>query len=371
MQLTRRNFLKTTLASVAVAATLNTGVVSSAQPSTKTLDDFVRRGYQSLSAKALEELGEFERIHPITNRSDLEIIRRTKGYLTQIKASGKPSALGLEAQYPFEKAIDIVERTIPRELLPDSPLLAIGMATVPVRSYFGINSIEEWFKQTEISGLAFSDRNAGIIYTEDRFGNQRRVYQVYYNPSKPARSVIVNIHEVYHTLQHSINKAIISILGGLRNIKGYDRLRARISGDRELNRREIQEAKITSTLHFLNLPRVQEIAAKEGVDIIAFRRYLATNIPKLEILHAILEGEAYNAQYRLLEHAKDFDEITKRQYRVIALLDILVTPFVHPNTDKYVRGIGLGEALWGRKDVTEKISLEPEKAVQILRTYIK
>lgn len=372
MKLTRRDFLKIgSLVVLEVATATVAPEFSPAQTSTITIDDFVRKGYQSLASKALDELNEFGKSQTAFSKDDAEALAITRRYLAQIKATGKPVTRDTRIQDRLERAIGVVDRTISRELVPDSPLLAIGMATFPVRGYFGINSVEEWLKQAEINGVVFSDRGAAVIYTEDRSGNPRRVYQAYYNPNKPAHSVVINIHEVYHTMQHGINKAIISILRGLRNIKGYDKLKARISGDVEISKQEIEASKATSALHFLNLPHVQEIAAKEGVDMPTFKRYLAQNIPRLEILHALLEGEAYNAQYKILEYAKDFDEKTKRQYRLIALLDILSTPLMHPNTDKYVRGIGLGEIVWGKREVIDRIIKEPEKIGQILRIYIK
>ena len=330
-----------------------------------SLEDAVGKGYQSLASKAIGIIDELTQSKVPLSTSITDPLEAIRPYLTMLRESGDPTKLEREAEEKFQTTIGVLgddSRNGFYRSGPDGLALTLYLVT----KHFKIDGLRELLKRAGLKGTRFSSKNSGVVYSKEEDGREVGFYAYYHNPKNPAHSVVVNTRELYRLLQNEIYEARAAIQSGLEKIKGYKKFRARIDGDSELSRQEAEVLKRANLIAFLERDDVQDIAAQEGVDMNNFRKYLVHHKSRLNVWDMLLEGLANNASYRLLMQVEAssqgiLNEKEKQQYTLIALLDAFSVAIRHHDSQKHIRGIGLGSYLWDKPKSIAGIIQEPEK----------
>ncbi|NIO22208.1 MAG: hypothetical protein GTN76_16145 [Candidatus Aenigmarchaeota archaeon] len=327
---------------------------------TDIFDRVSESGYRSLASKTFDLQNYFERFIERSSSEDLYYLGTAKIHLNELRRHGRPLKLDKNKEGGVLKtARDIWEQAVPGKYVPRDGYDILTIAVLALTNFFKVDTVEKFVEETGIKGIKWT--NDGMSYVEP--AEKERIYNAHYNPEMPVTSVIVNIHELYHLTQKDITENAVKILRGVKGVEGYSKLSDVIWEDEELYRKALDVGSMSHFLNFLLSNDIMSLAKDVGVNTSQLRAYLKENIPRLDIINAVMEGEAYNAEYRLLDYSEELKGAGKdilNLWRLIALYDVVTTPILNPHIDKYVNGIGLGEMLWDKKELQREIVENPD-----------
>jgi len=312
----------------------------------------IKEGYRSLAKRTLELYKSLERNTATSYSEDIE--NQFKANLEKISITGDIISIGQSGARNFHDVMDMLGQAIPPNLKPDGFQTSLAFALYLITTYFGM-SIDEFLKKSRITSFGYNANLAGIA-TLGNSNNLQRILYVSFDYRRPAHSVIVNVHELYHALQPE-RQEIEEILIEKTKIRGYSRLVEAIASDTTLRRKRAEIIMASNELNFFELPEVLAKAKKVGVDLKEFRAYLKKYVPRVNFLTCYTEGEAYILQRDVIANSPLLQRygIILKAYELMSLIDALLAPFLKPKEKVYEIGVGLFEYLRNHPDEKETL----------------
>lgn len=329
-----------------------------------SVSEKVAEGYRSLAERTLAACDCLTsgRYNSADYKLELPVMAQFADSLEKLKSSGDIDSIGRESQNAISRARTYADRCIPRNLVPHDTVEAFGIASVALRGYLHIGSVEELFKKAGIDSVVRGDFS-GVLTTADRSGKCKKIFLVEYDPRHPVISSIGNIVGLYPTIQNESSE-IEGILKGLTQIEGYSKLMDEIHGNDHLQKLRVDTAMETNDLAFFSKPEILKIAKDKGVNMEAFESYLEENRPKLNLLDCFVMGEANVLCPDMILTVPDLQKYPAvlEGYQFVALTDALLGPFMEPK--KQVRRIGIGISEYVQRNPGEKDPLKKSKEFQ-------
>ncbi len=332
------------------------------------IENKVKEGFKSLGRKTLDLYREFSSNIDITPKGR-EFFSEFKDNLKFIRNKGDIKKIGKDGENNFRDLMYIADQEINYNLKPTDVNSSLDMAGTSVSAYYGISN-DELKERMYVDSFIQTEKYPSILST-DEGGKMKRIFYVFFKDSVAAYSVLLNIHEIIHTLQEDSNK-IDRIMVERDRIKGHHELMTEIKKDQNLRKKRIEIATDSHELNFLKLLEVMKKGEEVGVDIEHLSRYLEENIPTANFLSCYIDGEAFLLERDIIKAhpiLKNYNNQLK-SYELIAAVDALVAPFAEERGKVYEVGIGLYE--WFRNN-PDMISLKDSREfhLELTNAYFK
>lgn len=310
-----------------------------------SIDEIVQQGYQSIGAIVLK-LSEAQ--HQSMLGGDRHAIEKFHKHLKRLAITGDISLGSQEFCRDLNHAMKVYEGLIPPHLKPQSAVQALTFACDSMQAYYGIKDRGSFLRKINLEPKNIRlGEIGGLMEGIKTDGSRFRVLAMEFKQGYESLSVISCIHELYHALQPSREEGI-KIMDGLFQIPAYQSLFKLIVKDPVLRSSLQRLIRCRNGLHLLELPGIEEVAGKEGLDLSEIRKYVAMHSSRFDFLDCITEGEAgYMPSVIIAVHPSisQYGRV-KEIYQLLALMDSLgAAAGVDLKQPVYGIGVGLSQYL--------------------------
>lgn len=306
-----------------------------------TIKYIVHEGYKHLANRSVPLYTEFRKYASSPYIEDIRRLDTVSRNLEMLHKTGDIAKL-IDRKRSFADLINMTDMAIPPAFKPNTPEQSLALASTAIRNKRGIKTFDQLMEKAKITSFEITDKQAGVMDVRHSDGKHARIFGVYFDPTRLAYSAMVNLHELIHSLQDEIFH-ISQTIENLRKIQGITSFFDQINKDKELAALMMKVALESHMLDFLALSQVRHIAKKAGVPDRELDLFLKENIPKVNFLSALTEGEAYVSQVDILGYAPDIasNNVIKASYQTMAMADMFLAVDLPPKQRIYMIGIGL------------------------------
>ncbi|MDO8554874.1 MAG: hypothetical protein Q7S22_08745, partial [Candidatus Micrarchaeota archaeon] len=165
----------------------------------------VERGHHSLARRTSEVIDKIDRELqlPFASRA---ILLDCNATLAQIASDKSIVSVGRPGANTINRAMVLLDNLVPFGLKPDNPKGCLALASLAIRAHFGILRISELVTLSRIDEFVLNSDQSGLAMVGSSNG-VKRMFFVEFNPSRAAYSTIINVHELFHSLQPEHNRA--------------------------------------------------------------------------------------------------------------------------------------------------------------------
>lgn len=251
---------------------------------------------------------------------------------------------------------------------------AISLPSKAIQQYFGLNDHNDVLTKGKISNIELIDSmGANIFSSINSEGELQKKLTLTKNINHGASAAISNIHEFYHSFQKEKEDILTTSLKITSNPL-YEQLLIRLNENPNFHE-DVKNACLNR--HFcgyLFSDKIVSQARDIGIDIPQYKSELKKILPTLDYLSCFAEGDAVVNQLEIVKKIEmdDSDAIYYQDmYKVVSLLDTVLSPIASRRPKIFKVGIGIAEYIRAAPETREYLKKSSDFHEAISDFYFK